>query len=297
MHSKASILKKTLRLTFDNYFNHYVRSNSAALAYYLFFALFPLLIFLSNLIGILDLNVYYITQTLGKFLPVEIVSIIESYLDYVTNNSSKTLLIFSLIFSIWFPMRAVQGLMDSVRRAFGYDVPKSIIIYMLKQLFYTVVLLVVIFLSLLFTVLGRNILTFINSILPPTAIQASDFLLHFWQYMRFLLIAILMFAAIWVLYIVALEYRPPIKQILPGILLALPSWLIVSGLFSFYVENFAQYTAIYGTLGAVIILFVWLYMTAVILILGAELNASLATVLKETKEDNKVPNKTENIAE
>lgn len=289
MHSKATILKKTIRLTFDNYFNHYVRSNSAALAYYLFFALFPLLIFLSNLLGILDLNVYYITQTLGKILPIEIVSIIESYLDYVTTNSSKTLLIFSLLFSIWFPMRAVQGLMDAVRRAFSYDSPKNILIYMLKQLFCTVILLVVLFISLLFTVLGRNILTFVNSILPPTAIQASDFLLQFWQYMRFVIIAILMFVAIWVLYIIALEYRPPIKQILPGILLALPSWLIVSVLFSFYVENFAQYTAIYGTLGAVIILFVWLYMTAVILILGAELNASLATVLKEAnveKESN-----------
>ena len=56
------------------------------------------------------------------------------------------------------------------------------------------------------------------------------------------------------------------------------AWMIVSIGFSFYVENFASYSIIYGTLGTVIILMVWLYMTSLILIIGAELNAALKTI-------------------
>ncbi len=68
---------------------------------------------------------------------------------------------------------------------------------------------------------------------------------------------------------------------MPGIAAALTSWMIVSIGFSFYVENFANYSIIYGTLGAVIVLLIWLYMTAAILILGAELNVALLKVHSE----------------
>jgi len=77
------------------------------------------------------------------------------------------------------------------------------------------------------------------------------------------------------LYSFALDKRPPVKKILPGIFGALLSWMVVSVGFSFYAENFANYSIIYGTLGAVMVLLVWLYMTALVLILGAELNAAI----------------------
>ena len=91
-----------------------------------------------------------------------------------------------------------------------------------------------------------------------------------------------MYAALGTLYVASLDKRQTIKDILPGIMAALTSWMIVSIGFSFYVENFADYSVIYGTLGAVIVLLMWLYMTAVILILGAELNAAILEVHSET---------------
>ena len=85
-------------------------------------------------------------------------------------------------------------------------------------------------------------------------------------------------AALGALYALSMDKRPPIKQILPGIIAALISWMIVSIGFSFYVEDFAHYSLIYGTMGAMIVLLMWLYMTALVLILGAELNAALAEI-------------------
>ena len=63
--------------------------------------------------------------------------------------------------------------------------------------------------------------------------------------------------------------------IMPGVVLAMVAWLVVSIGFSAYVENVADYSVIYGTLGAVIVLLIWLYLTSFILILGAEFNVAL----------------------
>lgn len=281
--AKRQILKNGLRLLSINFFKHNVGKNAAALAYYLLFALFPLLIFITNLVGLLNLDFHSITGALHQMLPHDIVGIIETYLDYVTNTSSHILLWFSLIFSIWFPLRAVQGLMDDVRRAYHLGKPQRPVAYIIKQLIYTVVFLVVIVLTLILSIMGQRVLSYINRMIPSGSFKISGYILNIWQYLRFLPIAVLMIVAIGALYSAALDKKPPIKTILPGITAALLSWMIVSIGFSFYIENFAHYSLIYGTLGAVIILLTWLYMTAVILILGAELNAILLNIRSDDK--------------
>jgi len=279
------MLKNTLRLLAVNFYEHNVGKNAAALAYYLLFSLFPLLIFITNLVGLLDLDVHSITGALQQILPGDIIGIIEAYLDYISNTSSHTLLWFSLVFSIWFPLRAAQGLMDDVRRAYHLGTPKRPVAYIIKQVIYTVVFLVVIVLTLLLSIMGQRVLSFIGSLIVGSPSQTSDSLLTLWQYLRFLPIALLMVVAIGTLYSAALDKRPKVKTVLPGIIFALFGWMILSIGFSFYIENFAHYSLIYGTLGAVIILLTWLYMTAVILILGAELNAILSDLKLENDKE------------
>lgn len=273
-----SKLKQTVHLLIQNYINHNVGRNAAALAYYLLFALFPLLIFLSNLLGMLNLDVALITQELQRVLPRDIVDMLAAYLDYVSHTSGPVLLGFSLVFTIYFPMRASRGLMDDVRRA--YQLPKSSrpVSYILRQLGYTVVLLLVIVLTLFLSTLGQRILGFIIEWIPAAdGLNISDFLLKLWHYLRFAVAAVIMFAALGALYALAQDHRQPVRSILPGVIAALVAWLVLSIGFSFYVDHFANYSIIYGTLGAVIALLIWLYMTAIILIMGAELNAVLRT--------------------
>ena len=73
----------------------------------------------------------------------------------------------------------------------------------------------------------------------------------------------------------AQDRKNRVRTILPGVVLAMAAWLTVSIGFSIYVENVADYSGIYGTLGAVSVLLVWLYLTSFVLILGAEFNAAL----------------------
>lgn len=281
--SGLSVTRRATLTMFYNYFEHGVGKNSAALAYYLLFALFPLLIFLSNLVGLLNFDIYAVTKALDEFLPDAVVGIIESYLDHVSRASSHTLLWFSLIFTVWFPMRAAAGLMDDVRRAYGEGMPKRPFLYILKQLIYTIVFLIVIVLTLFLTLTGKRVITSIGEIFPHLSVEFSGYILLVWQYLRFLPIALLMVAAIATLYMISLDKRPKIRTILPGIFGSLIMWLILSVAFSFYIENFANYSLIYGTLGTIVIMMVWLYLTALALILGAEFNAARMKIKEDIK--------------
>ena len=270
-------LNRAIHKTLRNIIEHDVPKSAAALTYYLLFALFPLLIFISNLLGLLDLNVASITAALLPIMPDDVVHLLGSYLDHITDDSSEVLFWFSFVFTVWFPMRAVKGLMDDVRLAYGLGKPAKPVIYTIRQLVFTVVFLAFIAVLFLLAILGRRFLTTVTAWLGiDRVLQISPILLDLWQYLRFALLAAIMFAVVGTLYAVAQDRKQGVQTIMPGVLLAMISWLAVSIGFSVYVEDFANYSVIYGALGAVIVLLIWLYLTSFILILGAEFNAALA---------------------
>lgn len=282
---QKGLAQKVLRKTLRNAAEHEVGKSAAALTYYLLFAVFPLLVFISSLLGLLNLNVSSITRTLLPIMPDDVVYLLESYLNHVSDNSSHVLLWFSLVFTVWLPMRAVKGLMDDVRLAYRLEKPARPVRYAIRQFAFTVIFFVIIIVLFLLATLGRRFVSTVTDWLGIDRIlPIPSVLLNLWQYLRFVLIAVMMFAALGLLYAAAQDQRQRIKTILPGVAAAMAAWLLVSIGFSIYVENFANYSVIYGTLGAVIVLLLWLYMTSLILILGAEFNAALDCVRGETEE-------------
>lgn len=280
------MLRKSIRKTLINTAEHAIGKSAAALTYYLLFAMFPLLIFVSNLLGLLELNVASITNTLLPIMPDDVVYLLEAYLNHIDETSNQTLLWFSLAFSIWFPLRAVRSLMDDVRRAYQLKKPEKPVRYTIRQVLFTVAFLVIVVLTLVLSVFGRRFISTITQWLGlEQVLQFPAVLLNLWQYLRFALLGVLMFAVLALLYTVAQDKRCSVKSLMPGITLSLMAWLVISIGFSVYVENFGSYSVIYGTLGTVIVLLVWLYMTSFLLILGAEFNAALIAVREERKED------------
>lgn len=259
----------------QRYFDHHVARDSAALTYYLLFALFPLLIFLSNLVGMMSLDINQFLAWLHPIMPQEALEIIEQYLIYVSRDSSRQLLWFSLIFSIYFPYRAASALMGSVRKAYGAQPPTHFWRYQFKLLLYTLCLIVIIVLSIALSVVGGRVLNFVSGY-----ISLSDGFIALWSRLRFAVLGFFVFFAIALMYALAQESRT-MNRIWPGAAASLVMWLVLSFLFSFYVENIARYSVIYGTLGAVIVLLLWLYLAAMMLIMGAEFNSVLMTLRKK----------------
>ena len=140
------------------YFDHRVARDSAALTYYLLFAMFPLLIFLSNLVGFFAVDIEGFLCQLGTIIPAEVLDLLIQYLRYVSRVSSRTLMTFSLIFSIWFPMRAANALLLSVRKAYGMGRPTQFLRHQAKVFLYTICLILTILLSLVLVTVGRSVL-------------------------------------------------------------------------------------------------------------------------------------------
>jgi len=252
------------------YFHHDVSRTSAALTYYLIFSIFPVAIFFSTLLGALELDAAAVADTAARFVPQEVVAFVESYINYVNQNINPSLLIFGLVFSVYFPMRAADTLMRAARRAYHIQRPEKPLRYFFKKLIYTLFFILTIVLSLVLVVAGRKMLTLVGQYIPM-----PQLLVALWPWIRFGAMALIMFFLLAALHVFARDSHTKLRSIFPGVLFSLSLWLVASAAFSFYVTNFSTYPLLYGSIGAVVILLLWLYMTSVVMVMGAELNALL----------------------
>ena len=266
-----------------------VTTRAAALAYYLVFSIFPLLILFSLIIGSLHIDTATMDILLARVLPKDMIDMLKGYLDYVTRTFDMKLLMFALVFSIYFPWRFIRSLMDGIRISYRQESEESFIRRTLKQILCTLLIPLTLAASLILIILGHNVITFPVSLLPPQTLRLSDFLLTLWQYGRFLIAAAIMSIALIILYRCSIPTRVPFKTLLPGIVFSIIAWVISSIAFSFYVENFGDYSVIYGTLGAFVILLLWLYLTGLIFLAGSEINALwwLRASLRERRKELK----------
>ena len=113
------------------------------------------------------------------------------------------------------------------------------------------------------------------------------FLAELWVRLRYPVAGVAGYFALFFLYALAQDRRQPWKNLWPGTLFSLTAWMTLSVLYSLYVENFADYSLLYGSIGTVIVLLIWLYMSATVLILGAELNGTLMSLRKDAGEKRK----------
>lgn len=252
------------------YLDHEVGRSAAALAYYLLFSFFPLLIFVSTLVGFLDLESLLADPAVQGLIPREIIGLVNVYLAHVTQLRSGNLMAVSLLFILWLPMRAVDSLMKAVNVSYGLKRPQATLPHQVIVALYTFFLMAVMILTLVLMLVGRGVLGFLARYFP--AIQPF---IGLWNALRFPLMAVAFFLALSVLYWVAPGIRGPRRRVFPGAIAALCSWLAFSWGFSFYVENIANYSVLYGALGGIVILLLWLYATATVLIMGAEVNRAL----------------------
>ena len=250
---------------------HNVGIQSAALAFYLLFMIFPFLIFISALLGLLRLDVAGILLALGEIMPRGVVDLIEVYLTYVSRNPSPHLMVFGLVFSIYFPMRATNSLMRSVRTAYHLGPPRGPARHVLKTLLYTVMLIVTIAAALALMTVGDRVLSY-----AVVHFRLPGFVAEAWARL-----GVLVVGAVGALYAMAQDGRQPWRNIWPGTLAALTAWMAVSWLYAFYVDNIANYSLLYGSIGTVIALLIWLNMSSIVLIMGAELNGTIISLRKD----------------
>lgn len=255
----------------DRFFSDRVFETGAMLAYFLLFSIFPLLIFLSALIPMFHLQVTEILSHTAM-IPSDIKQIILSYLSYLQRVSSTPLLLTGLVLIVLFVSRTTRSLMFAINGAMRVRTHRSTLAGGLLSVLMTVGLLMAILIALIFLVAGDWLTALLSSVFPH-----ATALLRTWNLLKALIPPAFFFILLLCLYTVAPNRHVSPWSALPGTLFSMCFWLLFSYAFSWYVGSADRYSFLYGSLGGIVVLLLWLYFSGIVLVMGAHLNYIVMT--------------------
>lgn len=241
---------------------------SAQLAYFFLLSLFPFLLFLVTLLGYLPIDGNFVIDILSTYLPADVVQMIDTNLTQLVNNRSGRLLSISIIGTIWSASNGINAITKSFNKAYEVEEERSFIFSRIIAIGLTLGMILVIAIALLLPVFGKIIGEQFFSIFNLT----EDFL-KAWNMFRWVTSSIIFFIVFFVLYKIAPHTKVKARHAVWGTLFATVAWQITSLGFSFYVNTLGNYSVTYGSLGTIIVLMIWLYLSGIIITTGGVLNA------------------------
>lgn len=244
---------------------------AAQLAYYLLLGLVPALVALISLASFFPPGlVQQLVDSLSSVAPTEIADILRDQIEAIAGSGRSGLLTLGFLAALWSSSSALVALTDALNRAYDIEEARPWWRVRLVGLALTLVLALFILLALALVLVGPTAAEWLARL---TGLGAA--LEWTWKILQWpLAFALVAFALALVNY-----FGPDAEQdwtwISPGAILATALWLIVSLGFKFYLSQFADYNATYGSLGGVIVLLLWLYLSGAAILAGAELNAEI----------------------
>lgn len=269
----GGVAKETLQEVSDDD----VPGLAAEMAYHSMLALFPFLLLLAGLTSLVD-NVFDVgdlTQRIvdkaSNVMPDDATSLLESFTREVVNSDGGFAIIVGVIGATWAASSAMGGAMKALNRAYDVKEGRGFVRKKLVSIALTIMFGGLVLVSAMLIATGRFMAGGIGDALG----WESQFVL-LWNWLTVPAALVLMTIAVALLYWLAPNTGHEFRWITPGAVLFVLGWTLGSILFAMYVSRFGSYNRTYGSLGAVIILLVWLYWTNFILLVGGELNAVLA---------------------
>jgi membrane protein len=268
MEKKGNVRSSLLRLLWHRIEEDDLPGLSAQLAYFLLLSLFPLLIVLFTLLPYFPIPHQDMLGMIKDFAPVEAMDLIEKNVNDIMDHRNGGLLSFGIIGTIWSASNGINAIVRAFNKAYNVKESRSYIVSRGVAILLTFGLIFVFILAIILPVFGKEIGLFLFSKLGYT----TEFI-KLWNTLSWLVSAIILFLIFTGLYWIAPNVRLRCRSALPGAIFATVGWIISSIGLSFYVGNFSNYSLTYGSIGAIIVLMIWLYITAFIIILGGEINA------------------------
>lgn len=252
-----------------------VSATGAQLAYYLTLAIFPFIIFFLNILQFTPLADENILQSLLAPFPPGTRELFYDLISNIISDGSISLLSVGAIGSVWSASNGIMALMKAVNRAFDLEEDRPYLKLKGLSILFTGGLFLMLIMVFTVLVFGE---TLFKSLLASCTFQV----LAVWRVLKFLIPLLFMILVFTILY----KWSPSVKkgvkikisESFPGALFSSVTWVILSTAFSFYISNFANYSKTYGSLGGVIIFLIWLYMSSIVIVLGAEVNATLISM-------------------
>jgi len=245
---------------------------AAQLAYYFFLALFPALLFLVALASFFPVAnlMDQITAALARVAPYEALKLIQDQLVKISQDKNGGLLTIGMIGTIWSTSSGVTAIIDTLNQA--YDIQEGRPWWKVR----------VISLALTISLAIFVVVSFGLVLVGPTLAEKVAVWMHLgpvftwtWLVLQWPVVFALVALAIALIYYFAPDAEQDFVWITPGSVFATILWVVISLAFKLYVAKFGSYNATYGTIGGIIVLLTWFYVSSLAVLVGAELNAEI----------------------
>lgn len=260
----------------DNVFN-----GAAALAYYLTLAIFPALIAVLSLLPYLPITNLdqAIMDLLQQALPQKAAGLLEDTVETIVSERQGGLLSFGFLATLWAASTGMYAVMQQLNITYNVKDARSFIKARATALFLTLLFAVLVIGGFALIVMGGVVQDWLAEF-----VGRNQMLLTFFATLRWLIILAALLLGFALIYYLGPNVEQKFKWITPGSVFGVTVMLLASLAFRIYIENFANYEATYGAIGAVIVLMLWFYVAGLVLLIGSEINVVLEQHLFDGKE-------------
>ncbi len=267
----VNMLLSLLKKLWKRFSQHEISVYAAQASFFIVIAFFPFLMLLLTLIQCIpSVTRSDLMSLLVQILPDMLDALVIGILDDLYVKSPATILSITALLALWSASRGMLGIARGLNRIHGTPFRRNYLLNRLICTGYTFILILVCVVSLTLLVFGTSLQNFLLRLFP--------FLAAFMKYIisfRSLLAMVLLMLSFSGLYAFVPQEKQRLTEQLPGTIFAAIGWMLFSYLFSLYFTYFSNYSYMYGSLTAMVLLMLWLYFGICILFLGAEINQLL----------------------
>ncbi len=265
-------LSAVLKRAFKGFTAHDMATYAAALAYQALFSMFPFLLFLIALLGFInreDFFTWMLDQAQAAF-PADVFTRFETIINEIRHNSAGGLLSFGIIAALWSASGGMRALMNALNKAYEVEETRAAWKRYALSVVYTLIVAVLLVAGAALMLMGPDAIKW-----AADQIGLGSVFVTLWTWLRYPVLVVLLMIAAALLYFAAPNVSQPFKLITPGAVVAVLLWVLASLGFSLYVSSFSNYNATYGSIGGVIVALTYFFISAAVLLLGAEINAEV----------------------
>lgn len=266
-------IRRALILAYQNLIRHHTLQVAAALSYYFALSVFPGLIFLSAVLGLLPLGDMFnhILAFMGRFLPPDTMSIVKSVLHDVLSAHRGTWLSFGMLGVVWTASSSFAAIIEALDIAYDTNDDRPYWKTRLLSMGLAAISGGLVLIALAVMIVGPHFGDWL-----ATQLGVSSVFSAVWPTLRWAIAISFTIVAVEFIYFLGPNVKQRLAATLPGAIFSVFVWNVLSDLLEIYFEHFAHFSHTYGTLAGFVALMIWLYWTSFALLVGAELNAELA---------------------
>jgi membrane protein len=273
------LLLEVSKRSITKFLRHYMSSWAAALAYHALFAIVPFLALLVVLLWLLGIGNFFIEgltdQTSSAALQGPTAEAVEQWIgieqsEYQTLGGWISFAIISISIAVWSVSDGIRTLTRALNTAYEVEETRPSWKRYGVSFFYALGLAVMVILGCALLLIGPELVGRVVGL-----VGLDEMFISLWTWLRLPVALVLLILAVSIVYWAVPNVNYPYRLITPGAALAVIVWILASLGFSFYLANFANYSAVYGSLGLAFVLLLYFYTSASVLLLGAEVNAAV----------------------